>query len=226
MDIKLGLVGAALFFSVASGIAQAQITPDSTLPNNSQVSPRGNRTVIEGGTKAGSNLFHSFREFSVPTGAAAYFNNAADIANIFSRVTGGSVSTINGLIRANGAANLFLLNPNGILFGPNAVLDLGGSFLGSTADFIEFADGVRFSANAPSAPPLLTVSAPLGLVFGSNPDSISVQGSGHNFTGDDPTFSPLTRSVQFSGLAVRQGRTLALVGGDVSLQGGNLAAPG
>jgi hypothetical protein len=66
----------------------AQITPDSTLPNNSSVTKNGNSFNITGGTQAGSNLFHSFSEFSVPRGGAASFNNGVDIQNIISRVTG------------------------------------------------------------------------------------------------------------------------------------------
>ena len=106
-------------------------------------------------------MFHSFGEFSVPNGFEAFFNNGA-IDNIISRVTGGSISNINGLIRANGSANLILINPAGISFGAGASLSIGGSFLGSSGDRISFQDGTVFSAD-PNQPALLTVSAPIGV---------------------------------------------------------------
>ena len=220
--------GATLLFSLClQHPMQAQIIPDRTLLNNSLVTPNSNNVRIDGGTRAGSNLFHSFREFSVPTGSTAFFNNAVDIQNILSRVTGGNVSNIDGLIRANGGANLFLINPAGIIFGPNARLDIGGSFIGSTANSLQFEDGSFFSATDPQAPPLLTINIPRGLEFRGNPQPIQVQGKGSDHLSvPDPIFLPwVGASGSLTGLRVRPGNTIALVGGDIALEGANLTAP-
>ncbi|MDJ0572827.1 MAG: filamentous hemagglutinin N-terminal domain-containing protein, partial [Pleurocapsa sp. MO_192.B19] len=157
------LVKTSLFafgISLIATSVSGQITPDGSLPTN--VNQQGNITEITGGEQAGSNLFHSFQDFSVQTGNEAFFNNAVDIDNILSRVTGGNISSIDGLIRANGSANLFLINPAGIVFGDNARLDVGGSFLGSTSTGLLFDDGTEFSATDIAAP-VLTINAPIGL---------------------------------------------------------------
>ncbi|WP_414581818.1 filamentous hemagglutinin N-terminal domain-containing protein [Scytonema sp. PCC 10023] len=204
------LSGCILSYLLAPKPTTAQIVPDTTLPNNSIVNINGNTFNITGGTQAGGNLFHSFKDFSVRTDSGAFFNNAVDIQNIISRVTGGSISNIDGFIRANGSANLFLINPNGIVFGSKARLEIGGSFFASTASSLKFADGTEFRTDGTQTTPLLTISVPTGLQFGANPASIQNQSQ---FNGE-------------VGLQVQPGKTLALVGGDVVLDGGFLTARG
>ncbi|MBW4567134.1 MAG: filamentous hemagglutinin N-terminal domain-containing protein [Tolypothrix carrinoi HA7290-LM1] len=212
------LLGIAIAGSISwANSAIAQISPDSTLPNNSIVTPQAQILNITGGTRAGSNLFHSFQQFSVPTGGTAFFNNALDISNIISRVTGNSISNIDGLIRANGSANVFLLNPNGIIFGNNASLNAGGSFVGSTANAIQFGTAGIFSATTPNAPtPLLTINPSALLFLQPSPAAITTSSTapaGVNLAG-----------VEVTGLRVPDGRSLLLVGGDVNIDGGSLRA--
>jgi filamentous hemagglutinin family protein len=184
--------------------ALAQISADGTTATDVN-SPDGQNFDIDGGDKAGGNLFHSFRDFSVPDGGSASFLNSPDIVNIINRVTGGNISEINGLLKAGGSANLFLINPAGIVFGPNASLNIGGSFLSSTADSLLFSDGTEFSATNLTKP-LLTINAPIGLNLRDNPSPISNNSIG--------------------GLQVQPGNNVTLVGGNLNFDGGKIIAPG
>jgi len=209
--------------AIAASPVVAQIVPDTSLPQNAIVTPDGNLFTIDGGTTAGGNLFHSFSEFSVPTGGAAFFNNSVAIDNIITRVTGGNISSIDGILSANGTANLFLLNPNGFVFGENASLDLGGSLVVSTAGSLQFADGLEFSAIASETSPLLTVSVPVGLQLGTDPGSIVVRGTGNNLTFDAGS-GRINADDRPVGLQVFNDRAIVLVGGEIELAGGNLSA--
>ncbi len=202
--------------------ASAQITPDGRLLNNSSVTREGDTFNITGGTQAGSNLFHSFGEFSVPTGSTASFNNALDIQNIITRVTGGSVSNIDidGLIRTLGTANLFLTNPNGIVFGGNASLNVGGSFVATSANALQFGNRGFFSATDQNIPsPLLTVN-PSALLFNQINQNGGIQNNSVAPAGTDPA------GFDAFGLRVPDGKSLLLVGGNVSMDGGRLNAYG
>ncbi|MBW4563466.1 MAG: S-layer family protein [Mojavia pulchra JT2-VF2] len=209
-------------FTFYEDCALAQITRDQTLGGESSTVTNqviNNQPVyqIDGGAVRDTNLFHSFEQFSVPTGSTVYFNNTANIQNIISRVTGKSISNIDGTLRANSTANLFLLNPNGIIFGSNAALNIGGSFLASTASSLNFADSTKFSATNPQTTPLLTVSVPVGLQFEGTPGAIYNQSQASPNGATNSLNSPV-------GLQVQSGKTLALVGGDLILEGGNITA--
>ncbi|HEY9611394.1 S-layer family protein [Allocoleopsis sp.] len=202
-------VSLAIAFTEKSAIAQ--IVSDTTLgAQNSIVTPSvnvGGQTAdrIDGGAARGTNLFHSFSQFNIGDGQRVYFFNPSGIENILSRVTGNNVSNILGTLGVLGNANLFLINPNGIVFGPNARLDIAGSFVASTANSLVFDNGFAFSATTPQTPPLLTINVPIGLQYGGNAGSIQVQRSR---------------------LRVPNGETLALVGGLVSLDGADVESLG
>lgn len=142
-----------------SYLAAAEVTTSIT-PTIGQgdlgtiATPAGNSHNITGGTRAGHNLFHSFRNFSVGAADTANFlntpiNGALPLtSNILARVTGENTSNIFGTIRTTGfgSADLFLINPSGVVFGPNATLHVGGSVSFTTADYIRLTDNVRFNA--------------------------------------------------------------------------------
>jgi filamentous hemagglutinin family protein len=204
----------------------AQITPDTTLgTEGSVITPNVNikdaaADQVDGGAIRGSNLFHSFREFNIQDGQRVYFSNPAEINNILGRVTGNNPSNILGTLGVNGNANLFLINPNGIIFGQNARLDIEGSFVASTANAIKFGDSREFSAIAPQNTSLLTVSVPIGLQFGGNAGSIQVQGNGQ---GQRSTSELIDTT---AALRVQPNQTLALVGGNLILEGATLKTAG
>ncbi|MFW6358181.1 MAG: filamentous hemagglutinin N-terminal domain-containing protein [Chroococcales cyanobacterium] len=213
---------------ILSNSASAQLIPDNSLgTERSVITPQSGRDLIEGGALRQNNLFHSFREFNVENAQQVYFANPAGVENILTRVTGNNVSNIFGTLGVEGTANLFLLNPNGILFGENARLDLNGSFFASTAESLLFNNGVHFSTTNPEAPPLLTINVPVGLQFGENSGAIDVRGTGHSLVLSNPVSDVMGGAgASPTGLRVQPGHTLGLVGGNLSLEGGVLTAFG
>ncbi|NER81776.1 MAG: filamentous hemagglutinin N-terminal domain-containing protein, partial [Leptolyngbya sp. SIO1D8] len=190
--------------------AMAQLTPDDTLGDEaSTVTPdvlvQGDFVdLIEGGAVRGSNLFHSFSDFNVETLQRLYFANPAGIETILTRVTGNNGSFIDGTLGVAGLANLYLLNPNGFAFGPNAQLDIRGSSVVSTAEDWQLGNGEIFSAVNPEAPPLLAVTLTPGLQYGTAQQAdVTNQGN----------------------LAVVPGESLVLLG-DTVTHTGMLTAPG
>jgi filamentous hemagglutinin family protein len=181
-----------------SPLAQGQITTDGTLGPAGALAGPHYAIPANLGRQSGANLFHSFGLFNLATGESATFSGPNSVANVISRVTGGQASSIDGTLRSTlPGANLFLINPRGILFGPNASLDLTGSFYASSADYLKFADGTRFEATA-ATPAVLSVAPPAAFGFLGPTGEIALQGT---------TFD----------LAAK--RDLSIAGGTVSVNG-------
>src|SRR4051794_23729831 len=185
---------------------QAQIVTDGSV--GPKVSLSGGEIEIGAdlGTRRGDNLFHSFEKFGIATGQTATFTGPGAIKNVISRVTGGEISNIDGKLASKvGQADLYFLNPAGVMFGPNAKLDVPGSLHVSTAHELRFADGTRFSAPDKSGSGL-TVAPPEAFGFLDQP--------------------PGYITVDQSQLQLTPGKTFSLVGGDLDLvDGAHLAAP-
>lgn len=182
--------------------------------------------LVSGGTKNGANLFHSFTTFDIPVGRSVYFSNPTGVQNILARVTGGQRSLIQGTIGVlGGNANLFLLNPSGILFDQTASLDLGGSFIATTANAIRLGNTGRFDASIPEQSNLLSVE-PSALLF----NQISPQAEIINRSVAQTTASGLILNGDpirgILGLQVLDQQNLLLIGGNVSFTGGYALAPG
>ena len=211
-------------------IATAQISADNTLGSEkSIVTPNleTNGILIDGGAIRGSNLFHSFSDLNVVEGHSVYFSNPEGINNILGRVTGNNPSSILGKLGVlGGNANLFLLNPNGIIFGPQASLDLRGSFVATTADGIQFGNQGVFSTSNPEAPPLLTVN-PSAFIFNRLRPSAITLNSSREVTGQRKFYDSESSLVDLTdtfGLQVPDGHSLMLLGGDVTLTDSHLNA--
>jgi filamentous hemagglutinin family protein len=180
---------------------------------------------INGGERTGNNLFYSFEEFSIPEGMEAVFENATDIKNIFTRITGESVSNIDGILKTQGGANFFLVNPKGIIFGKNAQLDVGGSFIATTANSIQFEDGTEFAANSSISKPIITIDRPISFNFRGNNGAITVQGNGNQIASESP-LQPIKFDQKPEGLSVLSGETLALIGNGIGFNGGVITTEG
>lgn len=218
------ILAIGLYFTYGRPL-QAQVIPDRTLPVNSRVTNSGNSHIIEGGTVKGANLFHSFKYFSIPKASTVYFNNAASIGNIFTRITGSQISDLNGLLKNNGSANLFFFNPNGIIFGSNFRLNIGGSLLAATADRIDFAGGSFFSSLDPDRS-ILTNSLPVSITINNSASGgdIQVVGGGHQLIYNLPL--PIRGGNIPPGLSVLPGKSIALLGKNITFDGGEAFAPG
>jgi filamentous hemagglutinin family protein len=193
--------GARCLWPIAAAIAGmlswttgaiAQIIPDSSLgAESSSVTPNvssagGALDRIDGGAIRGSNLFHSFQEFNVSNLQRVYFANPSGIENILGRVTGNRVSEVLGTLGVLGNANLYFINPNGIIFGQDARLDISGSFFAGTARSLMLENGYEFGTVNPDAPPLLSVNIRPGLQMGLLPQG-AIANSGNLSVGQNLT---------------------------------------
>ncbi|WP_155897956.1 CHAT domain-containing protein [Allocoleopsis franciscana] len=206
-NIGLSLLPWVVCLMCPWNIAQAQSIVPASDGTGTIVTPNNNpqQFDIQGGTQSGANLFHSFSQFGLDQGQIANFLSNPTIQNILTRVTGGSASYINGLIQVTGgSSNLYIMNPAGIVFGPNASLNVPASFTATTATGIGLDNNQLFSATEPN-----------------NYATLVGQPSNFNFA----TSQTPGAVVNMGQLSVSQGNNLSLVGGTV-VSTGQLNAPG
>ena len=194
-----------------SPFALSEITLDGSMGATGSLAGPDYQITEDLGQRAGSNLFHSFGKFNINSAESATFSGSAGINNVISRVTGGQASTIDGAFQSTiPGANIYFLNPSGVIFGENASLDVQGSFHASTADYLKFKDGVKFETGLANANPnpILTIASPEAFGF------------------LDDTPAPITVSGGLNKvLKVPEGETLSLVAGDISINDRSLYAP-
>ncbi|MEH2350875.1 MAG: filamentous hemagglutinin N-terminal domain-containing protein [Nostoc sp.] len=202
MLIRILTSSAAIAYILGSTTtAVAQIVPDNSLGAEGSVltpnvqSTKGQIDRIDGGAIRGSNLFHSFQDLNIGNQQRVYFSNPAGVENILGRVTGNHASNIFGTLGVLGSANLYLINPNGIIFGKNARLDISGSLFASTSNALLFKNGYQFTTQDPKAPPLLTVNLPLGLESWLPPQG-AIANSGKLSVGENLTLAGTTLDLQ------------------------------
>src|SRR5215510_7262525 len=202
---QLTILGGILSLFLLPTVTCAQITLDGSLGPKGPLTGPNYSIDAKVGQLRGNNLFHSFGQFNVHTNESATFTGPSTVENVIGRVTGGQQSLIDGQLRSEmPKANMYLLNPSGVMFGLNATLDVPGSFHISTADYLRMADGAKFYANL-SQESVLTSAPPAAFGFlNGNPAPIAIQGSS---------------------LKVPEGKTLSAVGGDIQITGGSLSAP-
>ena len=174
--------------------------------------------LIEGGAIRGTNLFHSFSDFNVETLQRVYFANPAGIETILTRVTGGNGTSIDGTLGVDGLADLYLLNPNGIAFGPNAQFDIRGSFVASTANSWNLGDGMVFSAVDPEAPPLLAVTLTPGLQYGTAQQA-DITNDGNLAVAPAASLVLMGDTVTHTGMLTAPGGNVQLLGNRVGVFG-------
>ncbi|MEQ9235475.1 CHAT domain-containing protein [Coleofasciculus sp. E2-BRE-01] len=200
--ISLGMV---TLHSMSPVQAQS-ITEAADNRTDTVVTVNGNQFDISGGSLSedGANLFQSFQDFRLSAHEMANFLSTPDIQNILGRVVGGNASIIDGLIQVTGgSANLFFMNPAGIVFGANSRLNVMGDFTATTATGIGFGDNLWFNA------------------FGDN-NYQTLIGNPSQFAFN---WAESGSIVNAGDLAVTQGQNLTLLGGTV-VNTGEITAPG
>jgi len=186
----------------------AEIVTDGTLGPGTTVPGPSYQISEDLGSRLGNNLFHSFHTFNIDNGESATFSGSSEIENVISRVTGGSASKIDGLLQSTiGNADVYLINPAGILLGQNAQIDVPASFYMSTAESLKFTDNSFFSITNPDSSSL-SVAAPASFGFSNTHHStITIDGSILSLNSDNTlSLSAHDIVIENAGLQIKSGR--------------------